>query len=65
MGEKPADWASVPLCRSCHSEQHAGNERDFWALKGIDPIRVAAALYLAPDQETREQIIEANQCRNR
>lgn len=60
MGRKPDDWATVPLCRRCHSEQHSGAEKEFWAVRGIDPLRVAAALALAPDHETREQIIEAN-----
>jgi hypothetical protein len=58
MGARPHDWFTVPLCRHCHDRQHAVGEEKFW--KGVDAIRVAAALYLAPDLETCEQIIEAN-----
>ncbi len=64
MGEKPSDWFVVPLCRPCHSKQHAGNERAFWERRGINPIVIAQALYLAPDHETCCQIIAANRGTN-
>jgi hypothetical protein len=59
MGTKPHDWFAVPLCRPCHDKQ-GRDEKGFWARLGIDPSRVGMALYLAPDHEAREQIIEAN-----
>jgi hypothetical protein len=33
------------MCGRHHREQHSGNERKFWTRYGIDPIRVALALY--------------------
>jgi hypothetical protein len=47
MAEKPSDWWAVPLCGKHHREQHAMNERAFWKVFNVDPIRVAAFLYLA------------------
>jgi hypothetical protein len=45
MGEKPSDRWVVPLCRPCHTEQHAaGDELRFWASKGIDPFMMAMTL---------------------
>jgi hypothetical protein len=44
-GEKPSDKWAVPLCREKHDEQHSGSERAFWARYGLDPLRLAAALY--------------------
>lgn len=34
MGQKPDDWNTVSLCRSCHTAQHSQGERSFW--KGFD-----------------------------
>ncbi|MGE0278429.1 MAG: hypothetical protein AB7R40_23785 [Nitrospiraceae bacterium] len=45
MGEKPDDAFAVPLCGRCHRDQHGMNEREFWRMQGIDPIKVALALY--------------------
>jgi hypothetical protein len=49
MGRKPDDCWVLPLCAELHRElpgsQHAGNERDWWAQFGIDPIVVARALW--------------------
>lgn len=43
-GKKPADFAAVPLCFSCHSTQHQKGERTFWANKRVEPIRYAPFL---------------------
>jgi hypothetical protein len=43
--EKPHDHFTVPLCSECHREQHSMNERKWWAIKGIDPVKFALAIY--------------------
>lgn len=45
MAEKPDDAFSLPMCGRCHRGQHGMNEREFWRMHGIDPIKVALALY--------------------
>ena len=42
--EKPDDRWCLPLCRRLHDEQHKGDERQFWARHGLDPLRIALAL---------------------
>ena len=38
MGLKSGDQFAVPLCAKHHGELHAhGNERQWWALNGVDP----------------------------
>ncbi len=60
-GEKPHDLWTIPLCGNCHRKQHAyGREREWWQHIGKDPLPIALALYVAPDHETRMQIVEAN-----
>ena len=50
IGTKPDDAWVVPLCVTCHREgpesQHSGGERAFWVKRGIDPLRIAQALYI-------------------
>lgn len=50
-GIKPGDNWVVPLCVSHHAEQHANGERHWWMLQGIDPLLVAALLYMGTDDE--------------
>lgn len=58
--EKPHDKYVVPLCRAKHDEQHAMNEREFWAKHRIDPVQVALALWAnTGDDETCETILRA------
>jgi len=52
MGKKPRDSLAVPLCATCHAEQHNkwnGSEIDFWGRRmaeGVsDPIGVAGQLF--------------------
>jgi len=36
---KVSDYNTVPLCHTHHMElHHHGNEEQWWALQGIDPI---------------------------
>jgi hypothetical protein len=45
MQEKPSDRWCVPMCRSCHGEQHSQNELEFWKSRGVDPFALAVKLY--------------------
>ena len=51
MSRQPGDNFAVPLCSECHRDgpdaQHKSNERAWWVRKGIDPLKLAAALYEA------------------
>ena len=58
MGRKVSDKFTVPICRLHHRELHRrGNERIWWESQGIDPLPVAASLWVrshavdAPDAE--------------
>jgi hypothetical protein len=41
MGEKSSDRWALPLCGRHHREQHAMDEREFWASYGINPFALA------------------------
>ena len=59
-GQKEESIWVVPLCGRHHHVQHEIGERIFWADHGIDPCRVAAALYIrTQDYQTALQIIDA------
>jgi hypothetical protein len=46
MGKKPADRWALPLCHSCHMDQHKEGEREFWYGRlGVDPHLVANLVY--------------------
>jgi hypothetical protein len=46
LGRKVSDEFAVPLCRGHHREVHrAGEEQPWWAKVGIDPVKVARALW--------------------
>lgn len=62
IGEKSDDKWTVPLCADEHlfgkNAQHKQNERAYWESKGIDPVAVAAALYVwSGDLEAGEEIV--------
>ncbi len=58
MGEKPDDMWAVPLAASAHRQQHSTSERRFWEAHGIDPILIAAFLWLhSGDNEAGRTII--------
>lgn len=60
-GQKEESIWVVPLCGQCHRDQHESDERLFWAVRGIDPCRVGAALFIRTgDHQTALQILEAN-----
>ena len=44
-GRKADDCWTVPLCRSCHAQQHSQNERAFWEYKHIDPLPICMNLW--------------------
>lgn len=58
IGTKPDDIFTVPLCGLHHRSQHdAGNESAWWNEIGLDPVKIALALYVATgDFERGEQI---------
>jgi hypothetical protein len=41
LGMKSSDKWALPLCRSHHVEQHASNELEWWASRGINPFELA------------------------
>lgn len=49
-GEKPHDKFCVPVCPYHHRIgvdcQHNSNEKEWWALRGIDPWKIAASLWI-------------------
>jgi hypothetical protein len=46
MGLKVSDEFTVPLCRSCHRQNHqVGDERSWWKAKTSDPLKVAERLW--------------------
>jgi hypothetical protein len=52
LGRRPDDRHAVPLCHTCHMDQHAIGELSFWEAVGIAPLTVAASLYrLSPNIE--------------
>lgn len=57
--EKPHDQYTVPLRRKHHDAQHgAGDERAWWAARGIDPLDVATKLFAeSGNDEAGEMII--------
>jgi len=50
-GIKPGDRYAVPLCALCHAKQHRVGELTFWSALRIDPINVAARLWVASGDE--------------
>ena len=61
LGMKPHDWFCVPLCSRHHKLQtDYGNEREWWRLANIDPVKVALMLYVEGDDFQRaEQIVRS------
>lgn len=57
MAEKPDDRWTVPLAPELHREQHSVSEREFWVRHGIDPCRVALALYAVSGDDEQATII--------
>lgn len=57
--EKPSDMWTVPLCVEHHRAQHQNNEREWWLARGIDPLKVASAIYALSGDHTAAEIIIA------
>lgn len=57
LQEKSDDCFVVPLCVAHHAAQHNWNERDWWAISGIDPIKLALRLYSVTGDYTRGEVI--------
>jgi len=55
--EKPDDRWCLPLARRLHDEQHKGNEREFWARHGLDPLRIALALHACSGDDDQAYVI--------
>ncbi len=61
--EKPDDKFTLPLCCEHHRIQHAyGNEREWWRLLDVDPIKTALALYAVTGDSARGELIVSS-CR--
>jgi hypothetical protein len=46
MGRKNSDEFVVPLCRTCHRQNHqVGDERSWWKATTLDPLEVAERLW--------------------
>jgi hypothetical protein len=58
--EKPDDMWVVPLHRSEHDVQHSMNERQYWAKQGINPLVIAALLWLNSGDDHAAHIIIKN-----
>lgn len=62
-GERPGDNRTVPQCATtperfgCHDIQHSMNEEFCWSARGIDPLRIAAALYAISGDEEKGRLI--------
>jgi hypothetical protein len=53
VGMKSGDDWAVPLCHACHEQLHKfGDERTWWDLEGIDPIKWAKDNYTNYRDET-------------
>jgi hypothetical protein len=62
IGERSGDWA-IPLCGRHHREQHTCGERNWWAEKGVDPVKACAGLrlgFLTNDQEMIELVFKTH-----
>jgi hypothetical protein len=58
MGRKVSDRFTVPLCRLHHRELHRrGNERLWWENKGVDPLPVAATLWMQTHTDATNETI--------
>ncbi len=38
IGQKPDDWRTVSLCRSCHALQHEMGEPSFWTGNDVEKL---------------------------
>ena len=58
VGIKPADRYAVPLCASCHANQHRVGELTFWSALRVDPLNVSLRLWtVSADIKAGERIV--------
>lgn len=58
MGRKASDRFTVPLCRLHHRELHRrGDERLWWKNKDVDPLLVAATLWMETHSVGADEIV--------
>jgi hypothetical protein len=58
IGMKPGDRYAVPLCTTCHGEQHRVGELTFWSALRFDPLNVALRLWtVSADLAAGERIV--------
>lgn len=63
MQQKPHDRWAVPLCGTCHRDQHKQNEWRFWRDIGINPWTLALTLHsISGDHEAAVTAIERHRC---
>lgn len=61
MAAKPDDCWVLPLTHDVHMAQHDyGDERAWWASHGINPLRIAALLFVHSGNEEAARTIIAN-----
>lgn len=60
---KPEDWRALPLCPRHHREgpdaQHKAGERDWYALRGIDPLPLCERLRASYERATTTDRLQA------
>ena len=65
MGRKVSDRFTVPVCRLHHRELHRrGNERAWWENQGIDPLPVAATLWVRTHKAVTAEAVVADRDRS-
>ena len=61
MGRKVSDKFTVPVCRIHHRDLHKrGNERSWWEGQRVDPLPIAASLWLASHADSSVTEIAGN-----
>jgi hypothetical protein len=61
MGRKVSDKFTVPVCRIHHRDLHRrGNERSWWEGQGLDPLPIAANLWLTSRAESSSNAEDAS-----
>lgn len=59
-GQKEDDCWTLPLCRDEHNIQHQSDEGLYWAVRRINPLVTAAALYIHSGDYERAILILQN-----
>ena len=54
MGQKPDDFRTVSLCKSCHQQQHTFGERSFWKAGEVENL-IEAFCKASPKRREIEQ----------